>query len=58
MPDNKKELAQQIRFVANDLGLEDFVVEKDLYVTQAISIVSDVSNEILSNLKKIDFSCA
>jgi predicted nucleotidyltransferase component of viral defense system len=44
MPDNQ-DTKQQIRVVAELLGLDDFVIEKDLYVTKAISIVTNISNE-------------
>ncbi len=42
MHDNNKE---EIRAVANKLKLNDFVVEKDIYVTQAIDIATKVQNE-------------
>jgi len=40
-----QEIKQQIRLVANQLDLNEFVVEKDLYVTKAISLVSKISHE-------------
>jgi hypothetical protein len=46
MLDNKEQTKQQIRLVADRLALEDFVIEKDLYVTKAIAIVSKISHEL------------
>ena len=46
MPSDEQQIKQQIRLVADELDLDDFVIEKDLYVTQAISIVSQISHEL------------
>jgi len=46
MLSDKQQIKQQIRLVADELNLDDFVIEKDLYVTQAISIVSQISHEL------------
>ena len=45
MQNKNQEMKQQIHFVANALQLEDFVIEKDIYVTRAIAAVSGVSHE-------------
>jgi predicted nucleotidyltransferase component of viral defense system len=45
MQNNQRQIVQQIRLVADELNLEDFVIEKDLYVTQAISIISKIAHE-------------
>jgi len=46
MLSDEQQIKQQIRLVADELDLDDFVIEKDLYVTQAISIVSQISHEL------------
>lgn len=40
MRDNEQQLKQQIRFVADKLSLDEFVIEKYLYVTKAVSTFS------------------
>lgn len=39
-------LSEQIEAVAQLTGLNEYVVEKDIYVTQAISVVSMVTNDL------------
>lgn len=43
---SSREISKQINAVNEITGLSLFVIEKDLYVTQAISIVSHVSHEL------------
>lgn len=45
MPDSEAELRMQIVTTAEELGLDNYVIEKDLYVTQAISIVTEVKHD-------------
>ena len=42
---NNREIREQINAVNQTTGLSQFVIEKDLYVTQAISVVSNISDE-------------
>lgn len=37
MPVNQ-DIFEQIRVTANQLGIDDFVIEKDYHVTQAIAV--------------------
>jgi len=40
-----KEAVEQIKDLSQYLGLNEYVIEKDLYVTEAISIVNDIKHE-------------
>lgn len=43
---DSSEISEQINAVNQKTGLSRFVIEKDLYVTKAISIVSDISHPL------------
>ena len=43
---NNDKIVEQIEDLSKFTGLDEYVVEKDLYVTQAISIVSNISHEL------------
>lgn len=43
---SKSDPGTQIKIVADELKLREFVVEKDLYVTKVISIVSQVTHDL------------
>jgi hypothetical protein len=45
MPDNLELSAQQIARTSKILGLEEFVIEKDFYVTRLIHALSDIKND-------------
>ena len=43
---NNDKILKEIKGVSEYLDLSEFVIEKDLYVTQAISIVSKISHDL------------
>lgn len=43
---NNPNLSTQVKTVAERTGLNDFVIEKDWYVTEAIGIVSNIENDL------------